>query len=310
MLDVSLKSFFKSRSQISAPQLTLEKKTQNPKIIIILKRKLGVDYDFFDVEATKNMFDFTGNGRSPFEIITDLARKAVPVKGDPGFFFYETQDGFNFKSVQSLVSQEPKQVYVYNGSFRADPKGDDNDFKILMSPRLKKDQDITKALKNGTYVNRNVFFNPQTFEHSEIVFSVDKDGVKKTLGGDLPVKPKDVKGFTKTNHHILDIGSFETQNQNPNNDPREWQATSQMRYNLLHSIIMNIQVPCNTELRAGDVVEIDIESQQDDKVDSPSDEQQSGKYLILHLCHHFDTLRSFTSLTLVRDSYGVRRSKD
>ena len=103
-------------------------------VIIILKRKLGVDYDFFDVEATKNMFDFTGNGRSPFEIITDLARKAVPVKGDPGFFFYETQDGFNFKSVQSLVSQEPKQVYVYNGSFRADPKGDDNDFKILKQP--------------------------------------------------------------------------------------------------------------------------------------------------------------------------------
>ena len=47
-----------------------------------------------------------------------------------------------------------------------------------MSPKLKKDQDITKALKNGTYVNRNVFFNPQTFEHSEIVFSVDRDGVK------------------------------------------------------------------------------------------------------------------------------------
>jgi hypothetical protein len=39
MLDVSLKSFFRSRSQISAPQLTLEKKTQNPKIIP-LKNKL------------------------------------------------------------------------------------------------------------------------------------------------------------------------------------------------------------------------------------------------------------------------------
>ena len=73
---------------------------------------------------------------------------------------------------------------------------------------------------------------------------------------------------------------------------------------------MNIQIPCNTELRAGDVIEIDIESQQEDKVDSPSDVQHGGKYLILHLCHHFDTLRSYTSLTLVRDSYGIRRSKD
>ena len=179
-----------------------------------------------------------------------------------------------------------------------------------MAPTVSKDQDITKALTNGTYVNRNIFFNPQTFEHSEIVFNVGKDGVKKTLGGELPVKPQDVKGFTKTNHHILDIGSFETQNQNPNNDPREWQASSQMRYNLLHSIIMNIQVPCNTELRAGDVINVDIESIKDDKEQSPSDEQQSGNYLILHLCHHFDTLRSFTSMTLVRDSYGIRRSKD
>ena len=81
----------------------------------------------------------------------------------------------------------------------------DNDFKIVLAPTVKKDQDITQALKNGTYVNRNVFFNPQTFEHSEIVFSVNKDGVKKTLGGDLPIKPEEVEGFTKTNHHILDL---------------------------------------------------------------------------------------------------------
>jgi hypothetical protein len=193
---------------------------------------------------------------------------------------------------------------------RSNVENSDNDFNILLAPKVKKDQDITKALKDGTYVNRNIFFNPQTFEHSEVIFSVDKDGVKKTLGGDLPIKTDELKSFVKTNHHILDIGSFEVQNQNPNNDPREWQATSTMRYNLLHSIVMEIQIPCNAELRAGDVIELEIESIKEDMVQSPSDEQQSGKYLILHLCHHFDSLRSFTSLTLVRDSYGIRRSKD
>ena len=276
----------------------------------ILQQKLQISQDKIDVESTKNSYGITGKGRGALNIILDLCRRSVPVKGDAGYFFYQTQDGFKFKSIDTLLSQDPKQKYVYSGALRDNTENSDNDFKILLPPKIKKDQDITKALKNGTYVNRNVFFNPQTFEHSEIVFSVDKDGVKKTLGGDLPVKPEEVKGFTKTNHHILDIGSFEAQNQNPNNDPREWQATSQMRYNLLHSIVMNIQIPCNTELRAGDIIEIDIESQQEDKVDSPSDEQQGGKYLILHLCHHFDTLRSYTSLTLVRDSYGIRRSKD
>ena len=276
----------------------------------ILQEKLQISEDKIDVETTKNSYGFVGKGRGALNIILDLCRRSVPVKGDAGYFFFQTQDGFKYKSINSLLSQEPKQKYLYYGAMRTNQENSDNDFKILLPPKVKKDQDITKTLKDGTYVNRNVFFNPQTFEHSEIVFSVDKDGVKKTLGGELPIKTNDLKSFVKTNHHILDIGSFEVQNQNPNNDPREWQASSTMRYNLLHSIVMEIQIPCNTELMAGDIIEIEIESIKEDMVQSPSDEQQSGKYLIMHLCHHFDSLRSFTSLTLVRDSYGIRRSKD
>ena len=276
----------------------------------ILQQKLQISNDKIDIEPTKNSYGFVGKGRGALNIILDLCRRSVPVKGDAGYFFYQTQDGFKYKSIDSLLSQEPKQKYLYYGALRSNVENSDNDFNVLLAPKVKKDQDITKALKDGTYVNRNIFFNPQTFEHSEIIFSVDKDGVKKTLGGDLPIKTDELKSFVKTNHHILDIGSFEVQNQNPNNDPREWQATSTMRYNLLHSIVMEIQIPCNSELRAGDVIELEIESIKEDMVQSPSDEQQSGKYLILHLCHHFDSLRSFTSLTLVRDSYGMRRSKD
>ena len=276
----------------------------------ILQQKLQISNDKIDIEPTKNSYGFVGKGRGALNIILDLCRRSVPVKGDAGYFFYQTQDGFNYKSIDSLLSQDPKQKYLYYGALRSNVESSDNDFNVLLAPKVKKDQDITKALKDGTYVNRNIFFNPQTFEHSEVVFSVDKDGVKKTLGGDLPIKTDELKSFVKTNHHILDIGSFEVQNQIPNNDPREWQATSTMRYNLLHSIVMEIQIPCNSELRAGDVIELEIESIKEDMVQSPSDEQQSGKYLILHLCHHFDSLRSFTSLTLVRDSYGIRRSKD
>lgn len=40
------------------------------------------------------------------------------------------------------------------------------------------------------------------------------------------------------------------------------------------------------------------------------DLNQSGKYIILNLCHHFDPQRSFTSLTLVRDSFGIYTNKN
>ena len=78
-----------------------------------------------------------------------------------------------------------------------------------------------------------------------------------------------------------------------------------MRYNLLHSQMMEIQVPCNLRLRAGNVIKVEIERQGNDKELGGLDEHTSGKYLILHLCHHFDTERSFTSMTLARDTYGL-----
>ena len=279
-------------------------------VIIILKRKLGVDYDFFDVEATKNMYDFTGKGKSPFELITDLARKAVPVKGDPGFFFYETQDGFNFKSVHSLVSQEPKQVYVYNGSFRADQTGDENDFKILKQPNFIKDQNVVTALESGTYASRNIFFNPFNKEFAEKIYKInDKGGIDQALGNSVEVDDE-LTGYIRTNKHILDIGSLKVGvSTSINNSPAEWQAKSTMRYNILHSQILQMMVPCNLELRAGDVIKVEIESLENEKCSEGVDKRQSGKYLILHLCHFFDTTKSVTSLTLVRDTYGLHTSK-
>lgn len=279
-------------------------------VIIILKRKLGVDYDFFDVEATKNMYDFTGKGKSPFELITDLARKAVPVKGDPGFFFYETQDGFNFKSVHSLVSQEPKQVYVYNGSFRADQKGDENDFKIIKQPNFIKDQNVVTALESGTYASRNIFFNPFNKEFAERIYRInDKGGIDQALGNSVEVDDE-LTGYIRTNKHILDIGSLKVGvSTSINNSPAEWQAKSTMRYNILHSQILQMMVPCNLELRAGDVIKVEIESLENEKCSEGVDKRQSGKYLILHLCHFFDTTKSVTSLTLVRDTYGLHTSK-
>ena len=137
----------------------------------------------------------------------------------------------------------------------------------------------------------------------------DKKGApKKTLGKKVPNTDK-VKSYSKTHYHILDIGSLDPNNTVPNNDPKEWQAKSPMRYNLLHSQLMQIQVPCNLKLRAGNIIKVEIERQGDKKMGGV-DQQESGKYLILHLCHHFDPQRSFTSMTLARDTYGLYTGKN
>ena len=120
----------------------------------------------------------------------------------------------------------------------------------------------------------------------------------------------EVKGYTTTNTHVLDLGSLGDINDiTPNNDPREWQAKSPMRYNLLHSQLMEIQVPCNLKLNAGKVIRVEFERQGDNKSLGGLDEHISGNFLILHLCHHFDSKRSFTSMTIARDTYGLYTGK-
>ena len=275
----------------------------------ICKNELKAPKDRIFVDSCKNVYDFRGSGKNPIELILRLAKKAVPVKGDPGYFFYETQKGLNFRSVSVLVSQEPKATYTYTGMFRAQDEG--NDYKIMMEPKFTKDQNVMSAINSGTYVSRNVFFNPQNAEYIEKIYKISEQGkIEKTLGKDLDIDEDLEASITRTNMHVLDVGSLQSGVSDAiNNTPLEWQAKSTMRYNTLHTQMLEIQVPCNLSLVAGDVIKVEIENLNAEKCNEGINKHQSGKYLILHLCHSFSANESITSLTLVRDTYGLHTGK-
>ena len=260
------------------------------------------------IDPTQNNYDFYSNGVGGLDLINDLCRRSIPQNGDPAYFFYETQKGINFKGIDNLISQSPVETYTYVGGSKANLDNDENDFRILLPPNIIKDQDVEEALKY--YSSRNVFFNPQNLEGEEPkIYSLKDNKVKKLLGRKPAFEDK-IKSYSTSNFVVLDIGSTDTDPNviTPNNDPREWQAKSPMRYNLLHSQIMEIQVPCNVKLNAGDIIRCEFQRQGETAMGGV-DQQQSGKYLILHLCHHFDTERSYTSMTICRDAYGLYTNK-
>ena len=261
----------------------------------------------FDIDPTRNSYNFISRSRGGLDLITDLCRRSIPVNGDPGYFFYETQDGFNFKAIDNLIAEDPVETYTYTAGLQANLDNDENDFKIVREPNFIKDQKVQERKKWTS--SRNIFFNPLTLKTDETVYTMKTSSPKKTLGKKVTYTD-DIKGYTTTHKHVLDIGSLGDFNEiTPNNDPREWQAKSPMRYNLLHSQIIEIQVPCNLKLRAGNIIRVEFERQGDDKSLGGIDEQTSGNFLILHLCHHFDTKRSFTSMTIIRDTYGLHTGK-
>jgi hypothetical protein len=288
----------------------------------ILKNILKTDKFTNDsIERTTNKYGFIGNMRKPFTVLIWLASKGVPAtSGDAtaGFVFYQTKDGFNFRSIDNLIKQKPKAVYLYSQSIETyDDKGNavKNDFKILKYT-TEKNQNLIEKLKLGTYSSYRIFFNPLTFEFTNPQKGLFKlnDYVNKTSNLGEKIKlPKITSGSSKdlgeTPTRIftmcLDVGTLNKEpSKEVNASPEKYQSQSIMRYNILFTQTLSMVVPLNTNLSAGDVIKCNfpkISSQDGNELD----EETSGLYMIKELCHHFDTESSYTSMKLVRDTFGI-----
>ena len=177
----------------------------------------------------------------------------------------------------------------------------------MIPPIVKRDQNILNSLKHGQYNVRVSTMNTLTGEYEEKVENL----LSSSNLGDKQKIPVDTNNFSKTYSYIINPGADEKGvSEEVLNSPSKYEPRAQMRYGLLHSQLVDIQIPCNIQLKAGDVIKLKLENiTQDEKLLSIYNQHRSGYYLILHLCHHFDPVNSFTSLTLARDTYGLYTSK-
>jgi hypothetical protein len=268
-----------------------------------------------NVDPVSNAYGFIANMRKPFNIITWLASKAVSEQDNAGFFFYQTQDGYQFKSIDNLINQEPKAEYTYTEVNMSDTERN-NDFNII-TYATNKNQNLLEKLRLGAYSSfvatydplESRFNLPQEAEFT-LSKSMDKDKIKN-LGQELKLPPIDDTSKktlgdipSRVMTMVLDRGVLENGVGTAKNaDPMQFQAQSLMRYNTLNTQELHMQVPLNTNLRAGDTIKClfpKITSQDED-----IDDEQSGLYLIKELRHHFGTDRSETSMKLLRDTYGL-----
>jgi hypothetical protein len=68
-----------------------------------------------DIEETSNNYNFIGNNKKPYYTMNWLSTKAVPDLPDAqgntaGYFFFETSEGFKFKSIDSLLVKKRKNL--------------------------------------------------------------------------------------------------------------------------------------------------------------------------------------------------------
>ena len=310
-----------SKYEIDSSKKPLEKVYQEAPISDIVGKILDglkIPKSKRNIEKTSNIDKVSGNHEPPLDVILALCKKSIPENGkDPGYFFFETQDGFQFRSIDGLINDgiarfensnyEDTHTYNYFGALDANLDNDNNNFNVLLPPTVKRDQDQLNSLKHGLYNVRVQTMNVLTGENKEEIINL----LSNSNLGDKQKSPVDSKNFSKSYTYILNPGADEKGvSEEVLNNPSEYEPKANMRYGLLHSQLVDIQVPCNVQLRAGDVIKLKLENiTQDEKLLSIYNQHRSGYYLILHLCHHFDPSASYTSLTLARDTYGLYTSK-
>ena len=284
-----------------------------------------------DVDETLINYNFIGNDRKPFDVIQWLATKSIPAEagdegGAAGYFFYQNQDGFNFKSIDVLASQESKGKYIFTNTAEAPPqyKG-----KII-NYTIDRDLDMGYNLNIGAYSNRTLILNPISFDYKSRNFSVlesgpaeDREGAGSkgkivTVGkGEIDYFDEQFgKPVSRLMTRILDPGvlpagkdvddelkKWKDDKTKPTFDAAETMVQSLMRYNELFSIKINIIIPGDFSLKVGDLIECEFPEQTTNP--SPDINRESGgKYIIAELRHRLRPKDTFTYLTLVRDSFG------
>tara|TARA_B100001109_G_C18824077_1_gene456057 strand:- start:44 stop:1306 length:1263 start_codon:yes stop_codon:yes gene_type:complete len=301
---VSIGAITNETSRVGRKYPTSNKISESVKDII--KNKLNDEREV-DVDPTQNVYGFIGNMRKPFTVLMWLASKSVPEtsKDDAtaGYLFYETKSGFHFRSLDSMIESKPVARYYSSEVIEKT----NNNYKIIRY-NTSLNEDVLGKLQRGAYCSYRIFFDPLTFNYtdpSKGPFKLEDYRKKSaTLGKDVSLPGDLGNSPSRFVTAIMDRGTMEKGvSQTENADPTLTQSQSLMRYNSIFSQKLSMTIPSNTNLQAGNIIECEFAVA---SAKNAIDTEQSGLYMIKELCHHFDVSGSYTSLTLIKDTFGTK----
>jgi hypothetical protein len=136
---------------------------------IIKKEGLTSDLDVA-CEPTRNSVQFISNYWSPIQIIKFLCDRSISASNQsPSYIFYENVSGFNFVSLDFLVSQNANSKFSYSNSKNNDIGAS---LERIRNLYIDEEFDYISRLENGMYGNRLLLINPtsKTYHYKYVDF--------------------------------------------------------------------------------------------------------------------------------------------
>ena len=292
------KKFSGNVSQTVKDILSKDKKGIQTKKKIFGPEKETIGEIEIEADRAANSYAFVGNLKRPFDTIQWLCPKTQSSKTGFGFLFFETLDGYHFRSIEKLLKQE---------ALRYDKAGRPLlDRPLVLQSRVNQTNDIGMNCRMGMYANKTIYVDIENGKLETVDYKISD--LKLAKPPKLPAGLEDAP--TRLMLRILDAGALQKGSKKEEVEKKSelavYQNKSYARTNLLFSQSLSISTPFNPSLRVGQMIDVLL------PVKDGSDQSQttgggendiSGKYLLSELKHSIANGKSNSELKLIRDVF-------
>lgn len=252
-----------------------------------------------DASKTKNIENFVFTGQELFKAISMAALKAVSVKEDTGYVFYEDMDKFNFKSLEELYQQEPVIEYVYKNSsvFEDVYNRHEEAFNSYQDYEILEGDNIAQKVMDGQYGStwQNFTLATKSLEVYNYTASQAYNSAKSLGQYPYPTNKNVSSSF-------LDK-LFLSYTNSPNSlIPIVNAKMNKLRSN---SVVISIGVFGNSKLRVGNVCKANIPNWSKNGMQPTGADRDvlTGKFLIAEIKHVFTQKLYTQRIKIVKDAF-------
>ena len=252
-------------------------------------------------DEAANSYAFVGNLKRPLDTIQWLCPKAQSSTKNFGFLFFETLDGYNFKSIEKLLDQDSVR-YTHTD------RPMEGSFKIMQN-NLNQTNDIGMNLRLGMYANRTTYVDIENQNVDIVDFDITQLDLKKPVKLLDGIEKHPSRLMLRVNDYGVSQKGSKKEDTVPESELAVYQNKSYIRNNVLFSQSLQISIPINPDLRAGNVIDVRLPVKKGDGSSGESEQgneksnDPSGRYLISELRHLLGGGKSETQLTLIRDVF-------
>ena len=266
-----------------------------------------------NIEKTLNKTKLVSNFWSPTKCLNELATNSISTTKSPSYLFFENRQGFNFLSVDSMLTAKTYQSFTKDNFSRTTREdGVDStqdpaeDYKRILEIEIPVVNNYMDDVEGGRLKSRLISYDILTKKYKVKDYSLKKDKIEQTLLNPAPSYSKYSKSnaagsqFTMPRYHSNFTNYSDTSNY----------SIIQRRMSFfqnLNKFRINIEVFGRTDYTVGQIYDITLPKvaqilKQDNVTRDP---MLSGRYIVSAISHTINKENHICKMELIKNSVLV-----